>query len=141
MIPYLWVAFGSAFGGILRFGLGRFTQSWNANLPWTTIAINVGGSFLIGFFGTLTLPGSRFEVPENIRIFVMIGICGGFTTFSSFSLQTFDLIRTGSLPRALANVVLSVCLCLSAVAVGHRLAQRSNAAFAVAATQEEEFTG
>ena len=140
MIPYVWVACGSALGGLLRFSIGRVTLGFNVNLPWTTILINILGSFLIGFFGTLTLPGSRFAVSENIRLFVLVGVCGGFTTFSSFSLQTFDLMRTGAWGRALLNVGLSVSLCLLSVALGHHIAQRGNAAFAIAETQEEEFT-
>jgi fluoride exporter len=72
---------------------------------------------------------------------VMVGLCGGFTTFSSFSLQTFDLLRSGAWVRALANVVLSVTLCLAAVAAGHLLAQRSVANVAIAQTAEEEYTG
>jgi CrcB protein len=76
-----------------------------------------------------------------MRIFVMIGVCGGFTTFSSFSLQTFDLARSGAWGRALANIVLSVVLCVAAVAAGHRLAQHSPADVAIAETAEEEYTG
>jgi CrcB protein len=72
---------------------------------------------------------------------VMVGVCGGFTTFSSFSLQTFDLMRSGGWGRALVNVVLSVVLCVGAVAAGHLLAQQSVNQTAIAETAEEEFTG
>ena len=71
----------------------------------------------------------------------MVGICGGFTTFSSFSLQTFDLLRSGAWGRALANILLSVALCLAAVAIGHHIAQNTIASAALAKTAEEEFTG
>jgi CrcB protein len=71
----------------------------------------------------------------------MVGICGGFTTFSSFSLQTLDLLRSGAWGRALANVVLSVVLCVAAVAAGHMLAQRSVPLQAIAETAQEEYTG
>ncbi|HVU21906.1 MAG TPA: CrcB family protein, partial [Rhizomicrobium sp.] len=91
-----------------------------------TIGINIAGSFIIGFFGTLTLAQGRFPVAENIRLFVMIGFCGGFTTFSSFSLQTLDLIRGGAVMRAGANIVVSVALCVAAVAVGHFMAAQIN---------------
>jgi CrcB protein len=141
MAPYLWITLGSALGGVLRYALTRLTLDSSTSFPWGTILINVLGCFVIGFFGTFTFPGNRFEVPENIRLFVMVGLCGGFTTFSAFSLQTFDLIRTGELSRAIANVVLSVVLCLGAVALGHMVAHHSNAIFAVAANQEEEYTG
>ena len=136
-MSYLWVALGSAFGGVLRYGLARGTAGWNDALPWTTIIINVLGSFVIGFFGTLTQPGTRWEASPNARLFVMVGICGGFTTFSSFSLQTFDLLRSGAVGRALANAGLSVLLCLLAVALGYRLAQAAAPVRAIAETAEE----
>ncbi len=96
------------------------------SLPWGTIGINVAGSFLIGFFGTLTLEGGRHPAPEWVRLFVMVGICGGFTTFSSFSLQTLDLLRGGAWDRALVNVAASVLLCLASVGAGHALAAQLN---------------
>lgn len=143
MVPYLWITFGSALGGLLRYALTRLTLNGSNTFPWGTVLINVLGSFVIGFFGTLTLPGSRYEASQNVRLFVMVGICGGFTTFSSFSLETFDLFRGGAWSRALLNVGLSVMLCLGAVALGHYVAQRASgtASYAVAATAEEEFTG
>lgn len=141
MSTYLWITLGSALGGVARYALTRLTLDNSSSFPWMTILINVIGCFVIGFFGTFTFPGNRFEVPENIRLFVMVGLCGGFTTFSSFSLQTFDLLRTGQWSRALANVVLSVLLCLGSVALGHMVAHHGNAIFAVAANREEEYTG
>ncbi|MEO6828700.1 MAG: fluoride efflux transporter CrcB [Acidobacteriaceae bacterium] len=141
MAPYLWITLGSALGGVLRYVLTRLMLHSSSTFPWGTILINIIGCFVIGFFGTFTFPGSRFEVSENVRMFVMVGLCGGFTTFSSFSLETLDLIRTGGWTRAVANVLLSVILGLGAVALGHLVAHHSNGVFAIAATQEEEFTG
>lgn len=126
LTPYLWVALGSALGGVARFALSRLLAPVSVQFPWSTLWINVLGSFVIGFFATLTLAGGRYATSENSRLFVMVGLCGGFTTFSSFSLQTFDLLRAGAVPRALANVVLSVFLCLAAVAFGHTAARRSS---------------
>ena len=88
MAVYLWIALGSAIGGVARYALTRFLLPTSAYFPSSTVLINVLGSFVIGFFGTLTVSGGRYAVPENVRLFVMVGICGGFTTFSSFSLQT-----------------------------------------------------
>ncbi len=141
MSAYVWVVLGSALGGLLRFSLTRLTPGWNATLPWSTIAINILGSFAIGYFGSLTLAGGRFAVSDNIRLFAMVGVCGGFTTFSSFSLQTFDLLRSGSWPRALLNMGLSVLLCLLAVAVGHKLGERGAVGTAVAQTADEKSAG
>ena len=87
--------------------------------PWGTIIVNIVGSFVIGFFATLTAPDGRFLVSTNARQFVMLGICGGYTTFSSFSLQTLNLMRDGEWLRATGNVGLSVILCMLAVWLGH----------------------
>lgn len=121
-MTYLLVALGSALGGVLRFALTRLIPP-AAGLPLATILINILGSFVIGYVATLTLATGRHPASENTRLFLMVGLCGGFTTFSAFSLQTLDLLRTGAWPRALLNVLLSVTLCLAAVALGHHLAQ------------------
>jgi CrcB protein len=122
----LYLAVGGAVGTLGRYGIGLAASPFSQSLPWGTIVINILGSFVIGFVGTLTLAGGRYPLSENLRLFLMVGVCGGFTTFSSFSLQTFDLLRAGSPTRAMINIVLSVVLCLGAVAVGHRLAARLN---------------
>jgi CrcB protein len=140
-MSYLWVVIGSALGGLLRYAITRWTLTLSMNFPYGTVLINVLGSFVIGYFGTITLQSGKFAASDNVRLFVMVGLCGGFTTFSSFSLQTFDLLRTGAWGRALANVVVSVVLCVGAVAVGHLLAQQSVARWAIAETAEEEYTG
>jgi fluoride exporter len=140
-MSYLWVTIGSALGGLLRYAITRLTLNISAGFPFGTVLINILGSFVIGYFGTLTLQSGKYPASDNLRLFVMVGICGGFTTFSSFSLQNFDLLRSGNWGRALANILLSVVLCLAAVAAGHRLAQNSVASAAIAETAEEEFTG
>jgi CrcB protein len=140
-MTYLWIAVGSALGGVLRYAISRATLSLDHGFPFGTVFINIVGSFVIGFFGTLTLHGDRYAVSDNVRLFVMVGICGGFTTFSSFSLQTFDLARSGAWGRALVNVVGSVVLCLAAVAVGHVLAHRAVARPEIAQNSVEEYTG
>ena len=140
-MSYVWVTIGSALGGLLRYALTRLTIGISTGVPFGTILINVIGSFVIGYFGTLTLQTGRYPVSDNLRLFVMVGICGGFTTFSSFSLQTFDLMRSGAWGKAAANVLLSVVLCIAAVGAGHMLAHRAVAQDAIAETAEEEFTG
>ncbi len=120
------VAAGGAIGSLGRYGLALAMAPLSQSLPWGTILINVAGSFAIGAFGTLTLAEGRFPAPEAWRLFVMVGVCGGFTTFSAFSLQTFDLLRAGAGGRATLNVAVSVALCLAAVAAGHYAAARVN---------------
>lgn len=118
------IGFGGALGTIARYLLSFAGLSISRDLPIATILINVTGSFLIGFVGTLTLADGRFPASENVRMFVMVGVCGGYTTFSAFSLQTLDLLRSGAVVRASLNVVASVFLCILAVALGHWIASR-----------------
>lgn len=122
----LWVMLGGAIGTLGRYLASLWALPLSETLPLATIAINVTGSFVIGFFGTLTLAEGRFPVSEDIRLFVMVGLCGGFTTFSAFSLQTLDFLRGGAVFRAAINVAASVALCVAAVAAGHYLAARFN---------------
>ena len=118
--PYLWIALGSAIGGVLRFAFsGLIAERIGETFPWGTLAVNVTGSLVIGFFFTLTGPDGRFLINTPARLFVMVGICGGFTTFSAFSLQTLMLARDGDWLRASVNIVASVLLCLVAVWLGH----------------------
>src|SRR6201993_1001791 len=120
---YFWVAIGGAIGSMARLWLGvKVTLLTGLAFPWGTILVNIIGSLVIGFVATLTGPNGRVVVPVNAQAFVMVGLCGGFTTFSAFSLQTLELARAGRLLDAGANVVLSVAACLTAVAVGHWLA-------------------
>jgi CrcB protein len=120
------VMIGGALGTLARYAISVMALPYSRDLPWGTITINIAGSFVIGFFGTLTLAHGRFPVSDNARLFVMVGLCGGFTTFSSFSLQTLDLLRSGALMRAGLNIALSVVLCVCAVAAGHMAASYLN---------------
>lgn len=139
MATTLWVALGGALGSVARYWIALWALPVSRSLPWGTIGINVAGSFLIAFFGTLTLAHGRYPVPETARLFFMVGFCGGFTTFSSFSLQTLDLLRGGAPGRALVNVAASVLLCLASVAAGHYVAAALNGgARQVAQTAAEE---
>ena len=135
------LALGGALGTLSRYSLSLLTLPISQGVPWGTILINIAGSFLIGAFGTLTLANGRLPLPEEARLFVMVGFCGGFTTFSSFSLQTLDLLRSGNLTRAAVNVAVSVVLCVSAVALGHTLASHVNGGTARIAQVEEEELG
>ncbi|AMC13170.1 fluoride efflux transporter CrcB [Liberibacter crescens] len=117
---------GGGIGTLARYGLSMLALPISKDFPINTMIINITGSFIIGLFGTLTLASGKFPVPEDIRLFVMVGLCGGFTTFSSFSLQTLDLIRNGLIIRALVNIGLSVILCLCSVTIGHVTANYLN---------------
>lgn len=121
---YFWVALGGAFGSVARFWLnGVVSDRFGPAFPWGTLVVNVLGSFVIGVLGAMTLPEGRMS--SEARAFttqlLMIGICGGFTTFSSFSLQTLNLIRDREWLYAGGNILLSVVLCLVATWLGFLL--------------------
>lgn len=121
----IWVALGGAIGSLGRFWLATwFATVSNSPFPWATVLTNISGCFVIGFVAALTGPDGRALASPATREFIMIGICGGYTTFSAFSLQTLMLAQSGDWLRAGANVVGSVVLCLIAVWLGH-LAARS----------------
>ncbi|MGS1093460.1 fluoride efflux transporter CrcB [Aquamicrobium terrae] len=135
------VALGGAVGSLARYMLSAAAQPISGSLPWGTILINILGSFIIGLFGTLTLTHGRYPVSENVRLLVMVGVCGGFTTFSSFSLQTLDLLRSGAMGRAAINIIASVVLCVGAVAIGHFAATWFNRDVRIVQLPIEEETG
>ena len=121
MAAYLWIAVGSALGGVARYWCsGVAARLIGETFPWGTIIVNIVGSFIIGFFATLTGPDGRIFADTLTRQFVMIGILGGYTTFSSFSLQTLSLVQDGEWWLAGANIALSVVACLVAVWLGYR---------------------
>jgi CrcB protein len=123
----LWIFIGGGLGSLARWILsGWVANTVGETFPWGTLVINVSGSFVIGLFATATGPEGRWLVPATFRQFFMLGICGGYTTFSSFSLQTLNLAQDGQWFKASANAVLSVALCLLGVWLGHLLATAIN---------------
>jgi fluoride exporter len=127
MVTYIWIAVGSALGGTARYWCsGLAARLIGETFPWGTLIVNVIGSFIIGFFATLTAPDGRMFVGATARQFVMVGFCGGFTTFSSFSLQTLNLMNDGEWLQVGVNIGASVALCLLAVWIGHVLAVSVN---------------
>jgi CrcB protein len=128
-IAYLWVALGGALGSVSRFWLnGIISAKFGETFPFGTLAINVTGSFLIGIFAALAIPEGRMDSQSRAFAtqFLMIGICGGYTTFSSFSLQTLNLLRDREWLYACGNVILSVILCMIAVWLGWLLGATFN---------------
>lgn len=129
MMLYFWIALGSALGGMGRFALSSLVaQALGESFPWGTLVVNVLGAFGIGLFATLAIESGHVLAGPTARHFMMTGIFGGFTTFSSFSLQTFALLRAGEWLRAGGNVVGSVALCMLAVWLGHLAAVALGAA-------------
>lgn len=121
--PMILVALGGALGSMMRYGaasaVNRFAQS---SFPFGTLFVNIAGSFLIGLIMVLLLKTGEWR--ENYRLLLVTGVMGGFTTFSSFSWETWKLIEDGRIPLALANVLLSVAVCLLATIAGVMLAKQ-----------------
>jgi CrcB protein len=127
VITYLWIALGGAIGSMARYAGSSLVAGWfGQTFPWGTLLVNISGCFVIGFFSGLTGPDGRVLVPGDVRQFVMVGICGGYTTFSSFSLQTLTLAQDGEFVLAGLNILGSVALCLLAVWIGHVAAMALN---------------
>jgi CrcB protein len=127
MVTYIWIAIGSALGGISRYWCsGLAARLIGETFPWGTFIVNVVGSFIIGFFATLTGPDGRVYVGTLARQSVLVGFCGGYTTFSSFSLQTLNLMQDGEWFRAGGNIGLSVACCLISVWAGYFFAASLN---------------
>jgi fluoride exporter len=125
---YFWIAAGSALGGIARFWCsGVIARAFGETFPWGTLIVNVSGSLLIGIIAALTGPDGRIFLGSTARLALMAGFCGGYTTFSSFSLQTLSLVQDGELWLAGANIALSVVACLVAVWAGYAFATSINA--------------
>ena len=122
---YAWVSAGSVVGGLTRYLVGLALVT-GPGFPVATLFINATGSLIIGFYATLTgLDGRMLARPEHWQ-FVMTGFCGGYTTFSAFSLETFRLVHGGMKYTALAYVASSVVCWLVSVWLGHMMASRYN---------------
>lgn len=119
----LFIACGSALGGVLRYwASGAIAARFGETFPWGTLLVNILGSIAIGVLAGWT-DSARVILPSEVRQFFMVGLFGGFTTFSSFSLQTLRLVHDGDWARAGANIGLSLLFCLLGVAAGYRLAR------------------
>jgi len=122
MQTYLWIGLGGAMGSMARHWMnGAVATLAGIGFPWGTLAINVLGSLIIGIAAAAMTHEGQLPNSDDARLFVMVGLCGGFTTFSAFSLQTLALLQGGQWLSAAANAVLSVTLCLGAVWLGYAL--------------------
>lgn len=121
MLRFFIVGLGGAIGTMLRYFMGGLDYRFSGGVfPVSTLVVNVSGSLVIGFlWGAI----DRFAIPPNLRLFIFIGILGGYTTFSTFSLETFNLMRDGEYRIAIANALLSVILGIGAVFAGYVLSK------------------
>jgi CrcB protein len=124
---YISVALGSMVGAVARFLVSVLSVSqFGDRFPWGTLFVNVTGSFVIGFYAALTGPDGRLFVSARQRLFVMVGFCGGYTTFSAFSLETLRLAQSGNFGTALVYIFVSIVTWLISVWIGHALGARLN---------------
>jgi CrcB protein len=116
------IALGGALGSVLRYLLSELISALvGTSLIWAVLLVNVSGSFLIGLAAGASWDHLRLADGPFMRYFVIIGLCGGYTTFSAFSLQTFSLLQSGEIARAGLNVFLSISFCLVATWAGFAL--------------------
>ncbi|MGN6484175.1 MAG: fluoride efflux transporter CrcB [Thermomicrobiales bacterium] len=116
-MTYIWIGLGAALGANLRYLVGRLMAEWlGVGFPWGTLTINVTGSFLIGVIATLL--GERLDVGPEWRLFLVVGVLGGYTTFSTFSLDTINLMSADRWLAGIAYILGSVLLGLAACVLG-----------------------
>lgn len=124
LATYAWVAIGGGIGSAARFWMTGWVAGWaDGRFPWGTLLINFLGSLVIGVVGALTLTPERLGWHPDARIFLMVGVCGGFTTFSAFSLQNVELIQSGDIGAAFFYMAASLVLCLAGTWIGTLLFQ------------------
>jgi len=124
---YIAVVLGSIVGAVSRFLVSVLSVSqFGDGFPWGTLFVNVTGSFAIGFYAALTGPDGRLFAGPRQRLFVMVGFCGGYTTFSAFSLETLRFVQSGKLQTALVYLLVSAITWIAGVWIGHALAARLN---------------
>lgn len=119
LLNYLAVALGGAMGSLARYWVGlRIAEKFGEHLPWGTLLVNISGSFLIGFLTSPVWLPAREPWSMAARQLLVAGLCGGYTTFSAFSLQNMQFMNRGELGKALINIALSVAGCLTATWLG-----------------------
>mgnify|MGYP000100096252 CR=1 FL=1 len=116
------VAVGGAFGTLSRYGLDRWIERRvDASFPWSTFAINLSGCFLVGFLVAAVV--DRQRAPQWLRVGLVVGFCGGYTTFSTFAQETLELLEGRDLALAVVSAVGSVALGVVAVVAGAKVAE------------------
>lgn len=113
----LYIAFGGAFGAVMRYGSSIGVYSLlGRGFPYGTLFVNVAGSLLMGVLSVVLL--DRFNIDPEWRAAILIGVLGSFTTFSTFSIETLNLFEQGDMIKAFANIAVSIIVCLVAVWFG-----------------------
>ena len=117
-MQYLLVFVGGGLGSLLRYGIARGMAGYDFTFPYATLAANILSCIVLGFFVAWSL---KIGINDGKKLFFMVGLCGGFSTFSTFSNETFSLFETGNYAYAFANILGSVVVCLLAIYIGIKL--------------------
>ena len=115
---YVWIFIGGGLGSMLRFSISEFMTKYNYTFPWATLIANLCASLILGYFLAQALAGQGSDLKKAL---IMTGFCGGFSTFSTFSVESFELLQNGQYVYAAANILASVIICLIGVFIGYRL--------------------
>jgi CrcB protein len=119
MRNYVLVAFGGGIGSVFRFAVGEMLAPFDPWHPLATLLINVSGCFIISFLHFVSDPTGRVYIGPRSRLFLLVGVCGGYTTFSTFSLLSFEAVKRQNWFDLWANILVSHLLCLVAVWAGY----------------------
>lgn len=116
MLNILAIFIGGGLGSLSRYGISILLRAYSLNFPSATLLVNIVGSFILGF--TIALFWNKAHLNDTVKLAVTIGFCGGLTTFSTFSWETFDLIKNGEFLLACIYVLISVLVCVCAISLG-----------------------
>lgn len=117
-MPFLYVFLGGGLGSIARYGISKLLSSYELNFPLATLIANILACIILGY---LSAYAGKHGIPDSVRYTLMVGFCGGFSTFSTFSNETFKLLEQGQLATAAFNISLSLVTCLLGIYIGIRL--------------------
>lgn len=116
MLNVLAIFIGGGLGSLVRYGISVLLRMHSMNFPFATLTVNIIGSLILGF--TAALFWNKAHLNDTLKIAITIGFCGGLTTFSTFSWETFDLIKNGETFLAIFYIFISVFVCVSAISLG-----------------------
>lgn len=116
MLNVLAIFIGGGLGSLSRYGVSILLRMYSINFPYATLAVNIVGSLILGFTAALFWNKAHFN--DTLKIAITIGFCGGLTTFSTFSWETFDLIKNGEALLAILYILISVFACVAAISLG-----------------------
>lgn len=114
-MPFVWVFLGGGLGSLCRYGISRVLAPWQSIFPYATLAANALSCIVLGAFVAFTL---KSQLNESLKLFAMVGFCGGFSTYSTFTNETWQLLEAGNLSLAALNILGNLFVCLACIGLG-----------------------